>query len=64
MFFPVPSGPEQYARLMQLLPVYELHKLGKDNLWATILLKFVAQQSAATDRHSFHGCGILDQQNI
>jgi hypothetical protein len=24
---------------MQLLPVYEHHKLGKDNLWATIRSK-------------------------
>ena len=30
--FPAPWGPEQDARPMQLLPVYEHHKLGKDNL--------------------------------
>ena len=48
--FPVPSGPEQDARLMRLRPVYEHHKLGKDDLWATIRSKvhdfLEAQQSA------------------
>ncbi|EKM56437.1 uncharacterized protein PHACADRAFT_118113 [Phanerochaete carnosa HHB-10118-sp] len=47
--FPVPSGPEPYCRPMRLLPVYEHHKLGKDNLWATIRSKVVE---------------LLDQQNI
>ncbi|GBE88767.1 hypothetical protein SCP_1401720 [Sparassis crispa] len=47
--FTVPSGPEQDPRLMRLLPVYEHHKLGKDNLWATIRSKVVE---------------LLDQQNI
>ena len=28
--------PEQNPRYMQLRPVYEHHKLGKDDLWATI----------------------------
>lgn len=37
--FTPPSGPEQDLRIMQLLPVYEHHKLGKDNLWATIRSK-------------------------
>ncbi|KAG8214951.1 hypothetical protein J3R82DRAFT_8341 [Butyriboletus roseoflavus] len=47
--FTVPSGPEQDPRLMRLLPVYEHHKLGKDNVWATIRSKVVE---------------LLDQQNI
>ena len=37
--FAAPSGPEQDARLMRLRPVYEHHKLGKDDLWATIRSK-------------------------
>ena len=37
--FKPPSGPEQDLRPMQLLPVYEHHKLGKDDLWATIRSK-------------------------
>ena len=36
--FPVP-GPEEYARSMRLLPVYEHQELSKDNLWATIRSK-------------------------
>jgi hypothetical protein len=48
--FTAPSGPEQDPRLMQLRPVYEHHKLGKDDLWATIRSKvrdlLEAQQSA------------------
>ncbi|KAL6306401.1 hypothetical protein BKA93DRAFT_729418, partial [Sparassis latifolia] len=47
--FTVPSGPEQDPRLMRLLPVHKHHKLGKDNLWATIRSKVVE---------------LLDQQNI
>ncbi|OAX31557.1 hypothetical protein K503DRAFT_74641 [Rhizopogon vinicolor AM-OR11-026] len=43
------SGPEQDSRPMRLLPVYEHHKLSKDNLWATIRSKVVE---------------LLDQQNI
>ena len=48
--FRAPSGPGQDVRLKQLRPVYEHHKLGKDNLWCTVrsavrdLLE--AQQSA------------------
>ena len=37
--FTVPSGPEQDPRLMWLLPVYEHHRLGKNDLWATIRSK-------------------------
>jgi len=37
--FTVPSGPEQDPRCMQLRPVYEHHKLSKDDLWATIRSK-------------------------
>jgi hypothetical protein len=48
--FTAPSGPEQDLRLMRLLPVYEHHKLGKDDLWATIRTKvrdlLEAEQSA------------------
>ena len=48
--FTAPSGPEQDPRLMRLRPVYEHHKLGKDDLWATIRSKvrdlLEAQQSA------------------
>jgi hypothetical protein len=48
--FTAPSGPEQDPRLMWLRPVYEHHKLGKDDLWATIRSKvrdlLDAQQSA------------------
>ncbi|KAK0190382.1 hypothetical protein F5146DRAFT_1137223 [Armillaria mellea] len=47
--FTAPSGPEQYSRLMQLRPVYEHHKLGEDDLWATIRSKVVK---------------LLDQRNI
>ena len=36
--FPVP-GPEEYARSMRLLPVYEHQELSKDNLWDTICSK-------------------------
>jgi hypothetical protein len=47
--FTAPSGPEQDLRLMWLRPVYEHHKLGKDDLWATIRSKvrdlLEAQQS-------------------
>jgi hypothetical protein len=35
VFMP-PFGPEQDARIMQLLPIYYHDKLGKDNLWATV----------------------------
>lgn len=34
--FTPPSGPVQDLRMMQLLPVYEHPKLGKNSLWATI----------------------------
>ncbi|KAG5342634.1 hypothetical protein C0989_012139 [Termitomyces sp. Mn162] len=34
--FTPPSGPEQDARIMQLLPVYHHDKLGQDDLWSTI----------------------------
>ena len=48
--FTAPSGPEQDLRLTRLLPVYKHHKLGIDNLWATIRSKvhdlFEAQQFA------------------
>ena len=37
--FTVPLGQEQDIRRMQLQPVYEHHKLGKDDLWATIRSK-------------------------
>ena len=37
--FTAPSGPEQDPRLMRLRPVYEHHKLGEDDLWATIRSK-------------------------
>ena len=37
--FTAPSGPEYDARLMRLRPVYEHHKLGKDDLWANIRSK-------------------------
>ena len=37
--FTAPSGPEQDPRLMRICPVYEHHKLGKDDLWATIRSK-------------------------
>jgi hypothetical protein len=37
--FTAPSGPEKNHCLMQLRPVYEHNKLGKDNLWATIHAK-------------------------
>jgi hypothetical protein len=47
--FTAPLWPEQDVHLMRLLPVYEHHKLGKDNLWATIHCKvhdlLKAQQS-------------------
>ena len=50
--FRAPSGPEQDARPMRLLPVYEHHKLGTDNLWATVRSKvrdlLEAQQSMLT----------------
>ncbi|KAF8901022.1 hypothetical protein CPB84DRAFT_1847006 [Gymnopilus junonius] len=35
--YKVPPGTEQDFRLMQLHPVYEHHKLGKDDLWATVV---------------------------
>ena len=38
--FTAPSGREQDCRFMRLLPVYEHHKLGKDDLWATTRSKF------------------------
>ncbi|CAE6507643.1 unnamed protein product [Rhizoctonia solani] len=34
--FTSPSGPEQDARIMRLLPVYTHNKLSQDNLWGTI----------------------------
>ncbi|KAI0049139.1 hypothetical protein FA95DRAFT_1538795 [Auriscalpium vulgare] len=34
--FTPPTGPENDARVMQLLGVYDHNKLGQDNLWATI----------------------------
>lgn len=34
-----PPLPEHDTRFMQLLPVYEHHKLGKDDLWVTIRSK-------------------------
>ncbi|OJA16892.1 hypothetical protein AZE42_13336, partial [Rhizopogon vesiculosus] len=61
-----PSGPEQDCRLMQLLPVYEHHKLSKDNLWATIRSKvrdLLEARNAQTDIHS-KVVELLDQQNI
>ncbi|KAH9985617.1 hypothetical protein BJV74DRAFT_775506 [Russula compacta] len=49
--FTAPSRlwPKQDPRVMRLRPVYEHHKLGKDNLWATIRSKVVE---------------LLDQRNI
>ena len=45
-----PLGPMQDHRLMHLQPVYEHHRLGKDDLWATIRSRacdlLEAQQSA------------------
>ncbi|KAJ1306713.1 hypothetical protein OPQ81_007703 [Rhizoctonia solani] len=34
--FTLTLGPEQYPRMMQLLPVYHHNKLAQDNLWQTI----------------------------
>ncbi|KAI1791811.1 hypothetical protein LXA43DRAFT_1136373, partial [Ganoderma leucocontextum] len=42
-------GPEQDPRLMRLRPVYEHHKLGEDDLWATIRSNVIK---------------LLDQRNI
>jgi hypothetical protein len=48
--FTAPSGREQDCRFMRLVAVYEHHKLGKDDLWATTRSKvrdlLEAQQSA------------------
>jgi hypothetical protein len=37
--FTAPSDPEQDLRRMRLQPVYEHHKLGKEDVWATIRSK-------------------------
>ncbi|THH03198.1 hypothetical protein EW146_g10491, partial [Bondarzewia mesenterica] len=50
--FTAPSGPEQDPRLMQLRPVYEHHKLGEDDLWATIRSKVVKLLGQRNIQHS------------
>jgi hypothetical protein len=64
--FTAPSRLEQYPRLMRLRPVYEHHKLGKDDLWpgATIRSKvrdlLEPQQSA--DGHCSKVVELLDHE--
>ena len=65
--FKPPSGLWQECRVMQLQPVYEHHKLGKDNLWATVRSKVRCDHQSAVIcgiDTSFKVVKLLDQRNI
>ncbi|KAK7041758.1 hypothetical protein VNI00_009047 [Paramarasmius palmivorus] len=64
--FEPPTGPEAYRRLMQLRPVYEHPKLGKDNLWEFIRSEVRDLRNARRswiDIH-FKVVKLLDQRDI
>ena len=67
--FTAPSGPEQDPRLMQLRPVYEHPKLGKDDLLAAIRSKVrdlleVLQSADCRLTFCSEVVELLDQRNI